>query len=125
MSLPLPKDHWIYGHDDPLHPVHGFKLHPPPMPFRMGSDEYAVVAVFPNAGHPDRHLRMTRKEFADKIREVGKYAVRASTMDGKEMDFDPDAMLQNLIVGMLGYWTPDALSTDDWDNPIPPTGAQP
>ncbi len=29
-----------------------------------------------------------------------------ATMKGKEQDFDPDALIQNLIVGMLGYHTP-------------------
>lgn len=26
---------------------------------------------------------------------------------------DPDAVLQNLVVGFLGYWTPDGLSDLD------------
>lgn len=56
---------------------------------------------------------------AEIIRKVGKYAVRASTMNGREMDFDPDAMLQNLVVGMLGYWTETGLSSDEFDNPKP------
>jgi hypothetical protein len=61
--------------------------------------------------------RMTRTEFAAKIREVGKYATRCATMNGKEMDFDPDALLNNLVVGLLGYWTESGLSSDEWANP--------
>ena len=38
-------------------------------------------------------------------------------MNGKEMDFDPGALLQNLVVGMLGYWTENGLSSDEWANP--------
>jgi hypothetical protein len=78
-SWPLPKNHWLYaeGHDEP------------PMPFKRGTDD------------------QSRKEWEEKIREAGKYAIRASTMNGKDDDFDPDAMLQNLVVGMLGYHTPD------------------
>ncbi len=108
-SFPLPKDHWLTAE--------GFNV--PPMPFRVGTaeDEHAVVAMFPSAGWPDRGQRMTRQEFAEQIRAVGRYAIRASTMNGKEIDFYPDAMLQNLIVGMLGYWTSDGLSSDDWANP--------
>jgi hypothetical protein len=60
---------------------------------------------------------MSREEFAAKIREAGRYAVRSATMNGKDMDFDPDALVQNLVVGMLGYWTNDGLSSDDWANP--------
>lgn len=82
MSLPLPKDHWIYK-----------ETGEPPMPFRMGTSD------------------SQRKEWVEKIREAGQWAVKASTMSGKEMDFDPDAMLQNLIVGMLGYWTEDGQSS--------------
>jgi hypothetical protein len=89
MSLPLPADHWL------TQP--GFSV--PPMPFRRG------------ANHPER------EPWANAIREAGKYAIRASTMNGQEIDFDPDAMLQNLVVGMLGYWTDNGLSSDGWANP--------
>ena len=82
MSFPLPKDHWLLAEG----------YNEPPMPFQRGTADPA------------------RQEWADKIREAGRYAIRASTMNGKEMDFDPDAMLQNLVVGMLGYWTLDGLS---------------
>jgi hypothetical protein len=33
---------------------------------------------------------------------AAKYAIRTSTMNGKLQDFDPDAMVQNFIIGMLG-----------------------
>ena len=83
MSLPLPKDHWLTqpGHNEP------------PMPFRVGTEE--------------QRSGKNRQEWADAIRAAGKYAVRASTTNGKIIDFDPDAMLQNFVVGMLGYWTTD------------------
>jgi len=93
-SFPLPKDHWIYGDGAEF-------CGPPPMSFRMGTSD------------------PRREAFAQAIREAGKYAVKASTMQGRDMDFDPDAMLQNLVVGMLGYWTKDALSNDEWANPDP------
>lgn len=93
-SFPLPKNHWIYENDE------GFCL-PPPMPFRMGTDD------------------PRRKEWAEKIMEAAKYAVRASTMNGKDEDFDPDALIRNMVTGMLGYNTSSALSTEDWGNPKP------
>ena len=96
VSMPLPPDHWIYGTGD--------DCEPPPMPFRIGTAD------------------TRRSDLADKIRAAGRYAVRAATLQGKDMDFDPDALIQNLVVGMLGYWTSDGLSTDAWANPPhPPT----
>ena len=92
-SFPLPEDHWIYQKDED-----GFNF-PPPMSFRAGTKNEI------------------RKQLENQIREAGKYAVRAATMCGEDMDFDPDAMIQNLIVGMLGYHTKDGLSGDDWGNP--------
>ena len=81
-SFPLPKDHWIYK-----------ETGEPPVPFLMGTD------------NPDR------EEWCRKIWEAGKYAVKGATLNGEEMDFDPDALIQNLVVGMLGYHTPDGKST--------------
>ena len=89
MTLPLPKDHWSTAE--------GFAV--PPMPMRMGTDD------------PGRTIK------ADQIRAAARYAIRASTMNGKDPAFDPDAMVQNFVVGMLGYWTKDGLSEDAWANP--------
>lgn len=94
MSMALPDSHWIYETDQD-----GFSL-PPPMPLRMG-------------------IGPSRDKVAAIIREAGRYAVRASTMNGKDTDFDPDAMIQNLIVGFLGYWTSDGLIDENWGNPDP------
>ena len=38
-------------------------------------------------------------------------------MSGKDENFDPDAVVQNFIVGMLSYWTEDGLSGDRQFNP--------
>jgi len=75
-SLPLPKDHWLYAEGRSEPPVS--------MPVGLGK---------------------LRNELAEQIRSAARYAIRASTMNGKEPDFDPDAMVQNMIVGLLGYWT--------------------
>lgn len=90
MSMPLPKDHWSVVNPD--------GLNEPPTPFRLGTEETLTT------------VNLTRAEFADRIRAAGRYAYRASTMNGKDTDLDPDALLQNLVVGMLGYWTPDGTS---------------
>ncbi len=89
MSLPLPKDHWSTAP--------GYNV--PPMPLRMGTD------------NPER------RAMNEKITAAARYAIRSATMNGKETDFDPDAMVQNFVVGVLGYHTPDGLSSDAWDNP--------
>ena len=77
VSTSLPKDHWIYE-----------KSGEPPAPLRIGIC--------------DRRERM-----ANRIAEAARYAIRGATMSGKAMDFDPDAMVKNFIVGMLGYWSVD------------------
>lgn len=93
-STPLSKDHWLYAE-----PSSGYEA--PPMPLRMGK------------GSPKR------REMTEMLRAAGRYAIRAATMNGQDEDFDPDAMIQNLVVGMFGYHTDDGLSGDDWANPDP------
>ena len=127
MSMPLPKTHWLYQGD--RQEAYG-TFNTPPMPFRMGAKErITAYLIVPSEEHPgigvppgftfrrNLAIEMSREEFAAKIREAGKYAVRCATMNGKEMDFDPDALIQNLLVGMLGYCTEDGLSSDAWMNP--------
>lgn len=116
MSFALPKDHWIYAEGPNV----------PPMPFRMGEKDISLLTTFTTERKTaPAPARMSRHEFADKVRDVGKYAVRCATMNGSDMDFDPDAMLQNLVVGMIGYWTQTGLSSDDWENPPQQTGPAP
>lgn len=96
-SFPLRKDHWLYADDG--------QYEAPPMPMRMGIDD----------PRRDRYIAM--------VKSAARYAVRAATMKGKEDDFDPDALVQNMVTGMLGYYTPDGLcGSDTWanPNPIPP-----
>lgn len=80
-SMPLPEDHWLYGSSQR-----------PPMSFRMGKTD------------------PRRAEFEERLRQAGRYAVKAATMSGKDDDFDPDALIQNLIVGALGYHTSNGLT---------------
>ena len=91
MSYPLPADHWSLAD--------GFDE--PPAAWRMGTGP-------------------KRSELAEIIRAAGRYAYRAATMNGKEPDLDPDALLQNLVVGFLGYWTHDGHShIDEPTMPVP------
>jgi hypothetical protein len=76
-SFPLPRDHWLYE-----------PTGEPPAPWRIGDS-------------------IRRGELADEIKMGARYAVKASTMSGLDDDYDPDALVQNMIVGLLGYWTHD------------------
>jgi len=96
MSMPLPKDHWLTADPD--------KFEVPPMPFRMGTASAPI------------HNK-TREMWAEALTKAGRYAVRAATRNGKVEDFDPDALVQNIVIGMLGYNTPEGLSSDEWANP--------
>lgn len=124
MSIPLPKNHWAIQQTE--------EYETPPMVFRMGSRDRFSCGVERSTDTRNpldagimHGMTMTREGFANVIREAGKYAYRASTMQGKEPDLDPDALLQNLVVAFLGYWTANGLSSDDWANPPQPTGPLP
>lgn len=94
MSFPLPADHWLYTTD-----AEGFTP-PPLMPLRMLAGP-------------------RKKDMIEKVRAAARYAVKASTRNGRDEDFDPDALVQNMIVGLLGYHTEDGLSGETWGNPAP------
>lgn len=87
-SFPLPGSHWLYADYDNV----------PPMGLRCVDPEL-------------------RKELEKIIWAAGRHAVRGATMNGKDTDFDPDALCQNLVVGLLGYHTPDALTHDAAEDP--------
>lgn len=90
VSFELPSDHWLTAEGANV----------PPMPLRMANGP-------------------ARQAMAEKVQTAARYAVRASTRNGAEEDFDPDAMVQNMVVGLLGYWTEDGASMDPWENPEP------
>ena len=85
LTLPLPDDHWLFAQ-----PESGCEE--PPAPMRMGTDD------------------PRRSEMKKMLQQAGRYAIRGATSNGELDDFDPDALIQNLVIGMLGYNTPDGLS---------------
>jgi len=95
VEMALPKDHWLYARD-----TEGF-VGPPPMTIRAGT------------------ASSYRKEMTNRITQAARYAIKASTNCGQTMDFDPDAMVQNMIIGLLGYYTKDGLGSEPWQNPSP------
>lgn len=93
ITLPLPDYHWLYYKPE----NDGFE--PPPMTMRAP------------VNHP------LREAMTLKVREALRYALRVTTNCGKDNDFDPDALEQNLIIGLFGYHTEDGFySADDWVN---------
>ena len=75
LSLPLPKDHWLYK-----------------------EREYEDEAIEPKDLPTPILTRALRQPIVDAIH----YAVRASTNCGKEDNFDPDAMVQNAVYALCG-----------------------
>jgi hypothetical protein len=77
MSLPLPNDHWLYA--------------PACTEWDSVRDEVA-----------DCPRPILTNESRSAVWVAAKYAIRASTMNGKDMDFDPDAMCQNIAYALCG-----------------------
>jgi hypothetical protein len=82
MSFPLPDDHWLYA----------------PNEYRDG--EYEPIDL------PKPILTHALREA---VVAAVRYAVRGATMRGQETDFDPDALVQNVVYALCGsYTTPPA-----------------
>lgn len=75
LSLPLPKDHWLYA-----------------------EREYEEGALEPKDLPAPILTHALRQQVIDAIR----YAVRSATNCGKEDDFDPDALVKNAVYALCG-----------------------
>lgn len=104
-SLPLPASHWLYRKRGNV----------PPMGLRTGTHQTVAVLTTDSGG--TRVLK--RSEAEALIKRAARFAARASTMNGTMEDWDPDALVQNMVIGLLGYQTPDGLSPEAWANPGP------
>lgn len=118
VTFPLRSDHWIYGPS-------AFNV--PPMVMRMGHRDRITFGVTDQTLPPEggtitfATTTWTKQEMRQAIVAAGKYAVKSATMNGADMDFDPDALIQNLVVGFLGYFTETGLDKEDsWANPSKP-----
>jgi ribosomal protein L22 len=71
MSMPLPKDHWLYQEtqDDPTSPF--------------------ASAIF-------------NMDTAEQVKQVLRHAIKSATCNGRIVDFDPDALVINLMNGLFG-----------------------
>jgi hypothetical protein len=75
MSFPLPKDHWLYAAYE----------------YQEGKDE-PLELPNPILTHANR----------ESVVAAIRYAIRGATMRGQEMDFDPDALVQNAVYALCG-----------------------
>jgi hypothetical protein len=75
VSLPLPEDHWLYV----------------PHHYMPGAFD-PVELPSPVTTHADR----------ERVTIAIRYAIRCATMCGKDMGFDPDALVQNAVYALCG-----------------------
>lgn len=78
-SSPLPGDHWLYA---------------------KGSDGWDRERDC----NPDLPMPILTHEQRGAVIAAVRYAVRAATMNGRESDFDPDALVQNAVVALCGFY---------------------
>ncbi|MBN3848682.1 hypothetical protein G3N58_17895 [Paraburkholderia sp. Ac-20342] len=82
-SLPLPADHWLYA---------------------PRSSEWDSAR---ETGADTPHPILTHAQ-RDAVVAAVRYAIRGTTMCGKESDFDPDALVQNAVYALCGPYGFDA-----------------
>lgn len=83
LSLPLPADHWLYA---------------PAAEWDSARDESAECPL-PILTHEQRAA----------VVAAARYAIRGATMRGQDADFDPDALVQNMVYALCGpYASPKA-----------------
>ena len=78
-SFPLPKTHWLYA----------------PRCEQWDSERDTV------ADQPRPILTHAQRQ---EVIAAVRYAIRASTRNGEDIDFDPDALVQNAVVALCGFY---------------------
>lgn len=100
-AMPLPNDHWLYKDSE--------EGNVPPMGLRIGN-------IVPGDSR-------YRQVLTGHVRNAVRYALRASTRNGRDKDFDPDSVVNNVIIGLFGYHTDSGLSGESFGDPEPiPSG---
>lgn len=85
-SFPLPGDHWLYA---------------PRSEWDNTRDEYAEC--------PAPILTSAQRQA---VTAAARYAIRGATMCGQEQDFDPDALVLNMVYALCGPATGLVLAAD-------------
>lgn len=81
LSFPLPEDHWLYA--------------PPCEEWDAERDTSA-----------DTPRPIVSNEQREAVKAAIRWAVRGATMNGREMDFDPDALVLNAAYALCGPCVP-------------------
>ena len=79
LSLPLPKHHWLYA------------------PLAEWDSERDESAECP--------LPILTQESREAIVAAARYAIRGATRRGQDADFDPDALVLNMVYALCGPYT--------------------
>lgn len=78
-SYPLPSDHWLYA---------------PPTEGWDSERDCSPELPRPILTHDQRQ----------QVIAAVRYAIRAATMNGQQENFDPDALVQNVVVALCGFY---------------------
>ena len=97
MSWPLPKDHWLYAERE------------------YSDGEYEPVEL----GKP-----ILTHELRKVVVSAVRYAIRGATNCGKEVDFDPDALVQNAVYALCGPYTSPVATNDTSQERVDETAKQ-
>ncbi len=68
---------------------------------------YVLISLPPPEDHwldesADCPRPILTRELESQVREAIRYAVRGATMQGRDMDFDPDALVLNAVYALCG-----------------------
>lgn len=77
-KFPLPREHWLYDANE----------YPGPDPIPMLATQTLSI----------EHARDLREQIQVRLR----HAIRGATLCGNDMDFDPDALVQNAVAALMG-----------------------
>lgn len=92
-SLPLPEDHWLTA------------------PQADWDDDHDTLADTPTP--------ILTHALREHVIAAARYAIRGATANGTDMDFDPDAMVQNFCYALCGPFS--AVNTKEPTEPAEPT----
>lgn len=98
LSMPLREDHWLYN-------VEG-----------GGYSGGAPMPMAAPAGDPLRTI------LQDHVQTAARYGVRSATACGREDDFDPDALVRNVEIGLFGYYGKNSPYSHDLEHESPVGG---
>ena len=91
-SWPLPKDHWLYTESD----------NEPPMGMLMGTND------------------PQRAELQKHVVAAVRYAYKVNTRNGTDLDLDPDSLVNDVVIGLMGWYTPDGTNNTSDLQPLAP-----